>query len=784
MGTGVNGEGGAQSSPQGVPTTGMRGGLGRTLLSVFLFLTILPLAVIGGYAVRQNHQNIQRETETRLKAIAALKVEALRQWLTDVRAILTLSAMLEETACCSREDWWAEVVEYVPALVGVVIYDSAERVVWATGACELVSPLTETFAFLDNDLVSFSVFRGGSRFAFCLSARSVEEVVRAGDEAVGERGGVYLVYDACVWHEGRCADLSPDVLNAREAEGKGRLYTNHAGVLVMGVYYPLQGLDFNGHTLGVLVEQDSAEMTASSDRIAATLVAMVLGVALLTTAIAAGVIRQITRPVIRLTESALAMAAGELDQHLEVCSRDEIGILTYVFNEMAEDLKSLYEDLEAKVAQRTAELQRVNYVIQRRALYLQASQEVSQAITSVRDPDALLRRVVDSIQDRFKYVSVAIYLVEPGGGRFERRVVSPRGATSWPTFVCPGDGSIVELAIRTGAHQVREGGEGARAPWGARRWVRVAMPLRMEDRVLGALAVLNADSDGVQDDEIDVLRLLAGQIAVALENARAYEREHAAALRLQEAEEFKRHFLSNMSHELREPLNTIIGFSRLILKGIDGPLTEVQRQDLEMVYASGQRLLHLINDLLISSQLQAGLMELRFQPVSLAEVVSSILPTVRALVRGKEIELRREIPADLPLVRADPDRLRQILVQLFTNAAKFTEAGYIALRAWEREGFVYVSVSDTGVGIPPEDRDRIFEPFERGGTAGRQGGAGLGLALCKEFVEMHGGRIWVVSEEGKGSTFTFSLPCYAREASWPDEVGGEVTARDSGGGGS
>jgi len=196
-------------------------------------------------------------------------------------------------------------------------------------------------------------------------------------------------------------------------------------------------------------------------------------------------------------------------------------------------------------------------------------------------------------------------------------------------------------------------------------------------------------------------------------------------------------------------------------------MTPQQIQDLERIYDDGQRLLFLINDILAISQIQAGMMELRLQEVTLQGIIDGMMPTAGALVRGKEIELVQDIPDDLPVLHADPARLRHILVHLFNNAAKFTERGQIAIKAWCTEDLVYVSVSDTGMGIPPEDIERLFVRFEKGvaltpmDKEGRwQAGLGLGLALSKEFVEMHGGQMWVTSEVGKGSTFTFSIPCY------------------------
>jgi signal transduction histidine kinase len=282
----------------------------------------------------------------------------------------------------------------------------------------------------------------------------------------------------------------------------------------------------------------------------------------------------------------------------------------------------------------------------------------------------------------------------------------------------------------------------------------------MGDQIIGVLDILSTNHDDFDADDVSVLQNVANQITIALENARAYAVEREAAKRLRELDRSKRRFLANMSHELRTPLTNITGFSRLMLKGIDGPLTGQLQNDIEIIYHNSQHLLGLINDLLDISHIEAGLMELEFREVNLAELIHSVMATASALVRDKDTELRQEIAPDLPQVQADAARIRQVLLRLLANAAKFTEQGIITVRSWRADEQVLVSVSDTGVGIPVEDQDRIFEQFEQGSLEDgrRPDGAGLGLALSKEFVEMHGGRIWVESEAGQGSTFTFSLP--------------------------
>jgi signal transduction histidine kinase len=752
----------------------MRGGLGRTLLTAFLILTILPLAVIGSYAARQNQRNLEDQVTTRLLSVVALKGHAFDQWLETLRSVIATS--LSENNL-THDEWWARVRAQIPELQGVVLLDAQNQPIYRvdddlSGCSELVlSALGTQRRDLMNGLMlhespasiatmGISGQKGETDAIVCLTPASIRRIVQS-DVGIGETGRVVLVSsEGEIWPRGEACRM-PDfpVPTGEQAGSISGRYANASGDRVIGAYHPIPGQDE-----GVLVEQQESEVLSSTENMAATLIAMVLAVALATTAIAAVVIRQITRPVINLTESALAMAEGELDQHLDVRSRDEIGILTYVFNEMAADLKSLYEDLEAKVVERTERLQQANYQIQRRALHLQASQDVSQAVTSIRDPEVLLSRVTDLVLQRFFYASVAIYRVEPGGSEAQLQAISPDlgeddggtdGTKRWASSYRTGDGSVVARAIRTGVSQVHNE-PGAEMTGYTRILSRVAVPLKMEDRMVGAIAVASMAHEGIQSDEVNVLESVANQVTIALENAHAYERERMAMLHMEAAEAFKARFLGNMSHELREPLNTAIGFSRVLLKGIDGPLNDRQRQDVEQIYRDSQSLLGLINDILAISQLQAGLMELRLQPVRLSDMIEAVLPTASALVRGKDVEFRADVPDELPQLRADPDRLRQVLVHLLNNAAKFTDVGTITLRAWVNDGYVYVSVSDTGVGIPREDRERIFAQFEKGDH--NPPGAGLGLALCKEFIELHGGSIWVDSEVGIGSTFTFSIP--------------------------
>jgi signal transduction histidine kinase len=224
-----------------------------------------------------------------------------------------------------------------------------------------------------------------------------------------------------------------------------------------------------------------------------------------------------------------------------------------------------------------------------------------------------------------------------------------------------------------------------------------------------------------------------------------------------------------MSHELRTPLNAIIGFSQTMLDfpamydGVDLP--NQYRQDMSQVLGSGKVLLNIINDILDLSKVDAGKLDLEIQPVDLEPIVKGVLSTAVGLVgdKGNRIELQRKLPDPLPMVLGDPLRVRQVLLNLYSNASKFTDSGYIKLSLWEEDGEVIFAVEDTGIGIAEAERTSIFEEF-RQGTAGRKKGrqgAGLGLAISQQLLRLMNGRLWFESTLGKGSTFYFALPTRA-----------------------
>jgi signal transduction histidine kinase len=288
----------------------------------------------------------------------------------------------------------------------------------------------------------------------------------------------------------------------------------------------------------------------------------------------------------------------------------------------------------------------------------------------------------------------------------------------------------------------------------------LAVPLLREDRIIGGLVVRRKSVGEFRPEVVELLKTFATQSALAIQNARLFREIEDKSRQIEAANRHKSEFLANMSHELRTPLNAIIGFSEVLLDPAM-PVTDEERlQFITDVLSSGKHLLGLINEILDLAKVEAGKMELQIETALLQDVIEAVANTMRPLAVKKFIDLRAECDEGLAPIAMDGARIKQVLLNLVGNAVKFTpEEGKIWVRANTANSEVQIEVSDTGPGIPPQDRERIFLEFQQvGRDAGKPQGTGLGLALAKKFVEMHGGKIWVESELGKGSTFAFTLP--------------------------
>jgi signal transduction histidine kinase len=257
------------------------------------------------------------------------------------------------------------------------------------------------------------------------------------------------------------------------------------------------------------------------------------------------------------------------------------------------------------------------------------------------------------------------------------------------------------------------------------------------------------------------LKTFADQAVIAIENARLFSEIQEKSHELEIANKHKSEFLANMSHELRTPLNAVIGFSEVLQQGMVGELSEKQGEYINYIHTSGSHLLSLINDILDLSKVEAGRMELELASFNVPMAIDNALTLIRERAARHGLTLDQTLDPEVAEIEADERKFKQVMLNLLSNAVKFTpEGGKITVAARAVDGMLEVSVTDTGIGIAPQDCEAVFEEFRQVGThaEGKAQGTGLGLALTRRFIELHGGRIWLTSTLGQGSTFAFTLP--------------------------
>src|SRR6266851_1848716 len=419
-----------------------------------------------------------------------------------------------------------------------------------------------------------------------------------------------------------------------------------------------------------------------------------------------------------------------------------------------------FKELEARTADLTRSVEQ-----------LTALSEVGRAVSSTLDLEMVLTTIVSRAVQLSGLDGGVVFEYDEGSEEFVQRAQAETGgvlATARRTTrVRRGEGVVGQTALTLEPAQVPD----ITAPGAYDSRLRgnliesgvraiLAVPMVREGQLIGCLVVSRNRPGNFPAEAVELLRTFATQSALAIQNARLFHEIADKSRQLEAASQHKSEFLANMSHELRTPLNAIIGFSEVLTERMFGELNEKEAVYLKDIYASGTHLLSLINDILDLSKIEAGRMELELTDFDLPTALDSALTLVRERAGRRGITLEATVDELLGEVRGDERKIRQIVLNLLSNAIKFTrEGGRIEVAAVPKDGSVEVSVTDTGVDIAPEDQEAVFEEFRQVGTsAAKQEGTGLGLALCRKFVELHGGKIGVTSQVGVGSIFTFTIP--------------------------
>ncbi len=518
------------------------------------------------------------------------------------------------------------------------------------------------------------------------------------------------------------------------------------------------------------------------------------------------VVQRIVRPVVVLRDAARELEKGNLDVVFETEAGDEIGELSHAFNQMAVSLKKSFEKLKDKTERMSAIADSSNFFVT-----LPHSENVYEAVCSV---------LVWNFDLKMAWLGMIVegsYDIRPvAHDGFEEGYLSNIRVT-WDDS--PSGMGPTGMAVKTKKSQVMNdiAADPRYGPWREDALKRgykssMAVPLlNSEARVIGVLNLYSSVPYFFTKERVNQFQILANQAASVIENRllieglerkvreRTEEIEDAYAelkalnreleLRKAEAEDArlkaeaanraKSEFLANMSHELRTPLNAIIGFSEALLQGIYGPVSDKHREYLNDILESGEHLLSLINDILDISKIESGVIELDVTEFSLKELLRSGMMLFKEKAIKHNLTMEVDIQDDIDMIVADQRRLKQVIVNLIGNAVKFTPDGgsvRVSARKIQDAGcmihdtertlreFIEITVADTGIGIRPEDLDRLFQPFQQieSPIIKRYEGTGLGLSLTKRLVELHGGRIWVESEYGRGSRFIFVIPLHQK----------------------
>ncbi len=801
-----------------------RSGGGRLLRRTFIIALVLVSGGLITSSVVELYFRYRESVESikalqrEMAQGAAFKIQ---QFVQDIRKTMRASTQTQEIVTSGLTDAFRfeliKLLKIAPAITEVTALNSSGREKIKMSRIQTV--LAEELGDRSKDEAFVRARSGATYFGSVYFVRQSEPYMRIGvpiERFAGDVIGVLIaevnlkyIWDVVsqitvgrsgyVYVVSREGDLiaHPDislVLQKRNLRELSQVKAALGGTAIVSVTPPnLAGQEvFPAYALipelgwAVLVERPVREAYAllyASMLRSAILLLVGLGMA----ALASWVIgRRVVRPVGILRQGAERIGSGDLDYRLDIKTGDELQSLADEFNNMAGQLQESYVNLEQKVEDRTRELTES----------LEQQTTTSEILRVIASSPTDIQPVLDTV------IANAVKLSGAKQGHIRRydgeylRVVAHYGETPEQIAVLqasainPADGKglsgraflergaihvldVQQESPKPQAVLTRADGKKVNIPappmprfepvGGSVSQIRrtvLAVPLVREGTAIGTVTIWRDYVEAFNERQIDLVKTFADQAVIAIENVRLFHEIEQKSVQLEAANKHKSQFLANVSHELRTPLNAIIGFTRVVLRKTEGQIADLQKQNLQKVLISSEHLLGLINGLLDLAKIEAGRLEVFAEPFRLEDVVKVATSTVEPMLKDGRVRLVKDIAPDLPPIISDRDKLKQVILNLLSNAAKFTEQGEIKVSAWQENGSLKLVVSDTGIGMKQEALAHIFDEFrqEDMSTTRKYGGTGLGLAIVKKLINLLGGEVGVESEVGEGSKFTITLP--------------------------